>query len=175
MRPRIIGPVRPRRRGRPGHRPSGRRLPAGLRPWRKVVILLVAGLTLVFGRDGIGYLGARVAGTTTCRVTSVVDGDTIRVYCPGQGIERARLMGFDTPEVFSPRCASELWAGTQATWALQRRLWSADKVAIAFRGRDRYGRRLAILWVDGVNIARPMIEQGYARPYHGGHRRGWCG
>lgn len=171
---RNVLPSRPaRRRPAPGRRRW--RLPPALRPWRKVAFLLVFAAAVIGGRDGLGYLGARVSGSGACRVTSVVDGDTVRVYCPGRGFDSARLTGFDTPEVFSPRCPGEWWAGTRATWALQRLVWSADEVKIVFHGTDRYDRRLAVLFLDGTNVARTMIEAGHARPYDGGRRRGWCG
>ena len=162
--------IRPRRRQRRRSRTH-----ALLRPWRKVAVVALIGALVVGGREGVGYLRAQLSGASTCSVTSVVDGDTVRVYCPGQGLESARLTGFDTPEVFSPGCPGELWAGTRATWALQWHLWSADKVAIAFRGRDKYDRRLAVLWVDGVPVSKLMIEAGHARPYKGGRRESWCG
>ena len=159
-------------RGQPRTRP---RLPRALRPWRKVAVVAFIAVTVIGGRDAIGYLGAKVSGDTACRVTSVVDGDTVRVYCPGRGLETARLTGFDTPEVFSPRCPGEWWAGTCATWALQRQVWTADEVKIVFHGRDKYDRRLAALFLDGANVSRLMIEAGHARPYDGGRRESWCG
>ena len=40
------------------------------------------------------------AERTDARVTDVVDGDTIDVSPPVQGVDRVRLIGVDTPEVF---------------------------------------------------------------------------
>ena len=168
------------RRSRPPHRLRWRgrrrlRLPRALRPWRKVAVLALIAAAVLGGRDGLGYLGAQVSGDTACRVTSVVDGDTVRVYCPGRGFDSARLTGYDTPEIYSPRCPGELWSGLVATWALRGRISSAEEVRIVFEGRDRYDRRLAALFLDGANASRLMIEAGHARPYDGGRREGWCG
>lgn len=160
--------------GASGARRHRSRPPSRLQPWRGVAVVAVIGAAVVWGRESVGYLGARLSDASGCSVTSVVDGDTVRVYCPGQGRDTARLTGFDAPEVFSPGCASEAWAGTQATWALQRHVWSADEVVLAFRGRDKYDRRLAVLRVDGSDVARLMIDAGHARPYRGGRRRSWC-
>ncbi|MCA0921064.1 thermonuclease family protein [Pseudooceanicola nanhaiensis] len=110
-----------------------------------------------------------------CRVVSVVDGDTVRTWCPGRGLESARLRGFDTPEVFSPQCTSEWVRGTQATVHLRFLLLRAGTVTIVKEGTDRYGRALVKLWVDGTSVATHMIEAGLARPYSGGRRAGWCG
>ncbi|MFC3615263.1 thermonuclease family protein [Lutimaribacter marinistellae] len=112
---------------------------------------------------------------SSCRVVSVVDGDTVRIWCPAKGLERARLTGFDTPEVFSPKCAQEFVQGTKATWALRYMLLQAGEVAIVKQGTDRYDRALAKLWVDGFPVSAKMIEKGLARPYSGGTRKGWCG
>ena len=84
-------------------------------------------------------------------------------------------MGFDTPEVFSPKCDAELALGNRATQALERRVNASREVQVAFHGTDRYGRRLARLSLDGTDVAQPLIAAGLARPYDGGRRAGWCG
>ena len=144
------------------------------RPWRKVVMLLLIAIAVVGGRDVLGYLGAKFSGSSACAVTSVIDGDTVRVFCPGRGLQSARLLGFDTPELYSPRCFREWWAGTKASWALSKNLWFADEVNIVLSGTDRYNRRLATLFIDGTNLSRLMVDAGHARPYAGGKREGWC-
>ena len=47
---------------------------------------------------------------------------------------------------------------------------------VTTRGRDRYGRTLAIVRDRaGRDLARIMIAEGLARPYDGrGRRLGWC-
>jgi endonuclease YncB( thermonuclease family) len=112
--------------------------------------------------------------TTGCRVTGVVDGDTVRLSCPDSGATRGRLVGFDTPEIFSPDCASERRAGLRATWELRRALWAAERIETADIGADRYGRRLVVLLLDGEDVAGWMVASGLARPYDGGKRRSWC-
>ena len=137
-------------------------------------MLLLIGLVVLGGREAVGYLGLTLVGSSGCKVVRVVDGDTVRVACSGRDLLSARLLGFDTPEVYSPKCPSEWWAGTKASWALSRHLWFANKTKIVLSGTDRYGRRLATLFIDGRNIASTMIAEGYARPYAGGRRKGWC-
>jgi len=137
-------------------------------------MLLLIAIAVVTYRESRAYLGVMVSGSTACEVINVVDGDTVNVFCPGRGFDRTRLLGFDTPEVFSPRCLSESWAGAKATLALRTRIWAANEVKLVFRGTDKYGRRLAILLLDGTNVSRLMIEAGHARSYAGGKRGGWC-
>jgi endonuclease YncB( thermonuclease family) len=115
-----------------------------------------------------------LSGDVECSIGRVVDGDTLKVWCPGRGMFSARLMGLDTPEVFSPGCISEFMLGMRATWALRRRVWGAEDVRMAFGGLDRYDRRLMRLYLDGTNAASSMIADGLARPYAGGVRNSWC-
>lgn len=106
---------------------------------------------------------------------AVIDGDTLRAYCPGPGLVPVRLLGFDTPEVTSPACPSELWKGIGATFALRWRIWMADTVALHPEGSDRYGRVLGRLELSGRDVAPLLVSDGWARPYDGGRRQGWCG
>jgi micrococcal nuclease len=115
------------------------------------------------------------ASDTGCRVTYVADGDTIHLACPDTGEVKARLLGFDTPEVYSPRCREELVAGQQATEVLRQVLRSGPITAARFQGHDRYGRELVRLEVAGQDVARRMIASGYAVPYSGGRHPDWCG
>lgn len=137
------------------------------------ILGLIAALVIV-APEVLGFLGVEIGGSSGCSIVRVIDGDTVRAYCPGRGFVSARLLGYDTPEVYSPKCVSEWWAGTKATWALRRRLWTAGEVKLILAGTDRYDRSLATLLVDGRNISRIMIDAGHARAYSGGRRQGWC-
>lgn len=145
------------------------------RYWLKVVILFAG-----FGLAVLPFLAdATVAtmGRTSengCRIAKVIDGDTVLFWCSGRGLQKTRLKGFDTPEVFSPKCLSEWQAGIAATWYLRRILLSANKLAVGFAGTDRYGRALATIATDAGPISGQMIAAGYGRPYSGGERQGWC-
>lgn len=120
-----------------------------------------------------GRFVAHEAGSA-CRIDRIVDGDTVGIVCGSSGDERGRLMGFDAPELFSPKCVSELAAAERAKWALRDKLWSATTVRIETHGRDRYDRRLIRVFADGRDVSDAMISGGYARPYDGGPRGGWC-
>ena len=162
---------RPRRSAKHPRRVSNRH--QIWRPWRKVLVLAVFAGAAIYGREAYVIARGALSGGK-CEVTSVVDGDTVRVFCPHAGYATARLTGYDTPEVFSPRCISEFWRGIQATWTLRKLLWLADDVDIVLTGTDRYDRRVASLLVDGRNVSGLMISEGVARGYAGGRRGGWC-
>ncbi len=124
-------------------------------------------------RPGLaGMFGGDAA--ESCRVVSVVDGDTVTLWCPGQVPARARLVGFDTPELFSPRCAWEAQQALRAKWRLRLLIWTAADVQVMPRGYDRYDRVLVTMMLDGRPVARTMVEEGLARRYDGGRRAGWC-
>jgi endonuclease YncB( thermonuclease family) len=89
-------------------------------------------------------------------------------------VERARIVSFDTPELFSPSCPQEYLKALQAKWELRRLIWTADEITIVKRGQDRYDRRLVVVLRNGEDIGRPLIDAGLARPYRGGEREGWC-
>ena len=145
------------------------------RHWLKLVILCAG-----FGLAVVPFLAdATVAtlGQTSqngCSVAKVIDGDTVLLWCSGRGLQKTRLKGFDAPEVFSPRCLSEWQTGIAATWYLRRILFSANKLTVGFAGTDRYGRALASIATNAGPISGQMIAAGYARPYSGGQRHGWC-
>jgi endonuclease YncB( thermonuclease family) len=109
-----------------------------------------------------------------CRVTSVVDGDTVDMTCAATGPFRARLTGFDTPESFEPGCAAEARLARQATQRLRALVAQARRVDAALAGSDRFGRRLVRLSLDGRDVGAVLIAEGLALPYDGGRRIDWC-
>lgn len=144
-------------------------------PDRMLRLALVASFGLGVALPAATFANGTLKPHDGCAVVLAVDGDTVKLLCPGEGLVPARLTGFDTPEIFSPRCASELARGIVATASLDRLLFSAGHIAVSGEGTDRYGRRLVRLDLDGQDVANRMIASGLARPYAGGRRQGWCG
>lgn len=100
----------------------------------------------------------------------VVDGDSILVG----GVEW-RLQGFDTPEIDRAKCEGERRAALFAKRRLEELIAAAIRVETVNSGQaDRYKRPLGDLILDGRNVREIMIAEGYARPYNGGVRKGWC-
>ena len=110
-----------------------------------------------------------------CRIFRVVDGDTVSMVCPEDGMMSARLLGFDTPEKYAPKCFAEFVAAEKASWALRTLIQKATRLTLTQEGTDQYGRALVRLELDGVDVAREMIRAGHARTYGGGLRGSWCG
>jgi endonuclease YncB( thermonuclease family) len=80
----------------------------------------------------------------------VVDGDTIRI-----GRERVRIIGFDAPEMSQPR-------GPAAKARLDQ-LLRGGTVTMMRHGKDKYGRTLALVYVNGKNVAEIMRDEGFVK------------
>lgn len=120
--------------------------------------------------DGVERLPAQLV--------RVIDGDTIVVLCYIDGREqeeRVRFIGIDCPEVRRgqriERQASEfgssvdelLELGYAATDYVRDRLKDGElRLELDVQSRDRYGRLLAYIWVDGVHLNRELVEKGLA-------------
>jgi micrococcal nuclease len=141
-----------------------------------VIGVAVAGLVLVpTVADLVNAAMKTVASDQgDCRVIRVVDGDTVSMICPEEGMMSARLLGFDTPEKYAPKCLAEFVAAERASWALRTLIQKADWLSLTQEGTDQYGRALMRLEIDGVDVARLMIRAGHGRSYGGGLRGSWC-
>jgi len=96
-----------------------------------------------------------------------VDGDSLLL-----GTERIRVQGVDTPEI-SCQCEREC----RAAWAAKdftAHTIAAGRVEIDRSGKDRYGRTLAKVYVDGKDLAALIVAAGHGRLYNGGRRQSWC-
>lgn len=102
------------------------------------------------------------------RDNCVVDGDTW-----WQGGEKLRLADIDAPEIGSPKCEAERRLGERAKARLLE-LLNSGEVTIERQGRDRYGRTLAVVTIDGRSVGAQLIAEGLARRWDGA-RRSWCG
>lgn len=104
------------------------------------------------------------------RRLEVVDGDTVL-------IDRVpwRLTGFDTPEIDHAWCESERRLGVLAKARLEALVRSGAALEATDSGRrDRYKRVLGSLTIGGRDVGATLVAEGYARPYAGGRRKGWC-
>jgi micrococcal nuclease len=103
------------------------------------------------------------------RVTCVVDGDTF--WLNG---EKIRVQGYDTPETTTNICGGnrEVRLGHKASDRLTQ-LLNSGGVSLQRNGKDRYGRTLADVSVDGVDVGDTLIAEGLARSWPDG-REFWC-
>ena len=93
------------------------------------------------------------ATLTSGRVVRVADGDSFEVA----GGTRVRLYGIDSPEHDKP-----YWAEAKRTLA---GLISGKTVRLQEMDRDRYGRVVARVEVDGLDVNAEMVRRGAAWVY----------
>ena len=90
----------------------------------------------------------------TARVVKITDGDTISVQVEGKRSQKVRLVDIDTPEKDQPY-------GREARQALAA-LVANREVRIESRGADDYGRLLARVFVDELDVNAELVRRGAA-------------
>ena len=100
-----------------------------------------------------------VWATTTASVTNVIDGDTIDVALPDGTSARVRYIGIDTPEMYPTlECG-----GKEATDRNQTLVAGRTVTLVPGPGPyDRYGRRLAYVYVDATFVNETLVQEGVA-------------
>ena len=94
----------------------------------------------------------------------MIDGDTVQLASR----ERVRLLDIDAPELHAGRKGH---AGpfpepgaVEARDAL-RAMVEGRRVQVERHGRDKYGRTLARVIVDGVDVGAELLSRGLVKPY----------
>jgi endonuclease YncB( thermonuclease family) len=97
----------------------------------------------------------------------VIDGDTVWILRPDRTIsEKIRLQNVDAPELRRPRSRRELNRAVAATEFLRDKIEQAGSATIRRRGKDRYGRTLARIAIDGRDLGRLLVRAGHAKHWH---------
>lgn len=96
-------------------------------------------------------------------VTSVYDGDTIRVRLHGLGEEKVRLIGVDTPELDDEREPVRLMAFLAKRFVFGRLFQTTVELLPGPEARDDYGRLLAFVRTAGGDVFNvTLVREGYA-------------
>lgn len=93
-----------------------------------------------------------------------IDGDTISVNYQNKK-ENVRFLLVDTPETSHPRLGEQPF-GQEAKEFTANLVESAEKLELEFdigQNRDKYGRLLAYVYVDGKMLQEELLKQGLAR------------
>ncbi len=95
----------------------------------------------------------------------VVDGDTISVVLDGR-VQKVRYLGIDTPESFASTSSGIEYLGKEAA-ARNGALVKGRSITLEYDGSrvDRYGRVLAYVWADDVDVCKQLLAEGYAEVY----------
>jgi micrococcal nuclease len=126
---------------------------------RTVVVVTVLTAASVLG----WWCGAqRRAVDQEYRVVQVLDGDTIVVQ-RGNTRDTIRLLGVDTPETHHPRKPVQCYGPEAAAYTASRLFGQVVRLEDDVERHDVYGRRLAYVYLHGMNFERELLQQGYAR------------
>lgn len=93
----------------------------------------------------------------TYRVVGVSDGDTVTVLSEARQEVKCRLYGIDAPE-------SRQAFGQVSKRALSDAIYGKH-VQITVTDRDRYGRSICKIFLDGAEVNVAMVRAGYAWVY----------
>ncbi|HEV7849041.1 MAG TPA: thermonuclease family protein [Mycetocola sp.] len=117
------------------------------------------------------------AAAESAAVVRVVDGDTL-VVNRGEGDERVRLVGVDTPETVAPNAPVECFGPEASAYVTD--LLTGATVSLdsdpSQGDTDRHGRLLRYVWVPGDggtwnSVEALLIRGGFAEPYRDPHSR----
>ena len=132
-----------------------------LAPALAALALLCAG-----PRTAAGQGHSRTQDALSGTVTSVTDGDTIRVRITGRADEKVRLIGVDSPELDDAREKVRLMAFLAKRFAFSRLYQAPVELLPGPETRDAYGRLLAFVrTADGLIFNVTLVREGYATAY----------
>lgn len=91
------------------------------------------------------------------RIVGITDGDTVKALVADNQLLRIRLLNIDAPE-------SSQAFGQRSKQHLSELIFGRE-VELHTRGLDRYGRTLAVIYVDGVDANLEQVSSGFAWVY----------
>jgi endonuclease YncB( thermonuclease family) len=95
----------------------------------------------------------------SARIVAITDGDTVKALLAGNELLRVRLSWIDAPEKFQA-------FGQRSKQHLSELVFGRE-VELHTHGLDRYGRTLAVIFVDGVDANLEQVRSGMAWVYEG--------
>lgn len=131
----------------------------GARSKRAVMQVTTAALALTLASMACGESGGDACGPATAVVARVIDGDTIELSTG----ERVRYLMIDTPETTG---TVECWGEEAKQYNISRVLGKTVTLTYDQVCHDAYDRLLAYIEVDGENLNRRMVAEGYACVLH---------
>ena len=96
-------------------------------------------------------------------IVRVVDGDTFVINYNGVN-EKVRLIGIDTPESVHPNKEKNTEFGELVS-NFSKEILTGKKIQVEFdvEQRDKYGRLLAYVYLDGQMYNKILLQKGYAK------------
>lgn len=150
-------------------------------PTRPTLAIALALLLTLSGCVGV-LPSEQSADEYEVTIVRVIDGDTIEFEYDNGTRDTARLVGIDTPEIHVANEPEDFegvpdteagkdclrdWGHKASEFVRTQALGETVRLELDEREgpRDRYDRLLAYVYVDGDNLNRKLLEQGYATVY----------
>src|SRR5260221_1877787 len=141
---------------------------------RAVVVAAVAAALLGSAASG-WWLGGAAPAVVSATVVHVDDGDTVVVALRDGRTETVRILGADTPETVDPRKPVQCFGPEASAYTKAHLGGRSVRLEFDVERRDRYGRLLAYVLVDGKRYEDELLRLGLARllviPPNGAHAR----
>lgn len=102
-----------------------------------------------------------------------VDKVDVRVTLTARVEERIRIGGIDTPEIRGG-CEREKVLARAARDETRAMALAAETIHVQLDKREKYGRGLGDVILDGKRMSDWLLVKGYAVVYDGGKRQSWC-
>jgi micrococcal nuclease len=97
------------------------------------------------------------------KVTNVVDGDTMDIQFENGKEERVRLVLVDTPETKHPTKPVQPFGPEASAFTKEMLTGKNVQLELDVQERDKYGRILAYVYIDGKMFNELLLEKGLAR------------
>jgi micrococcal nuclease len=102
----------------------------------------------------------------TGQVIVVYDGDTIKVRFENGRVQKARLIGIDSPEIEDKRDKVKFLAYMAKRFAFFHLYGKRVKIEYDWEREDKYGRLLVYVWTEDVGLFNEFIlKEGYASAF----------
>lgn len=123
-------------------------------------------LTIIFLFSINSFAQTKIVPLYYATITRIIDGDTMDAKIDlGFGLVldgKLRIAKYDAPEIFSPKTKVEEELGQKAKKYTTTILLNKP-VILRIRGKDKYGRILSDVEVNGKDFATDMIAKGFVK------------
>jgi micrococcal nuclease len=139
-----------------------RRITPGICVFLLILLFSVIGdLSAIFYRK----IDCKCPGDTG-QVIVVYDGDTIQVRFEDGRVQKARLIGIDSPEIEDERDDVRFLAYTAKRFAFYHLFHKRVKIEYDWERTDKYGRLLVYVWTEELGLFNEYIlKEGYASAF----------
>ncbi|MFJ8245157.1 thermonuclease family protein [Peribacillus asahii] len=131
-----------------------------MKQWKKVFSVVMIAVLSFFSFLTVESAEAKAGKKFTVSLQKCTDGDTAQFSKVG----KTRFLYIDTPESTNK---VESYGKTAAKYTCDK-LKKAKKIELQYDGtkKDKYGRTLAWVWVDGKLLQKELIKKGYVKKFY---------